>query len=256
MISNNNLNFSISEIQSQKKQIQSNFISNFLNSISSSQNKTKTVQKNNENFQKESNSDFLKIIFAPKIQPKKSNLIPSPLNLISDHKKSRKKKFLTRNKKIPIIKLEEKEFFSYNENENEKNFFSDDSNSNSNSNENSNENDFDFDYNEKIYLIDDLNIENYRKDMIKIKNNNLKKSIGSIDDTSCDSEQNKKIIMDGLQINNENNNKFDKNYKNKNYKNNNNNNFNNNNNNNNKITILSVLEKYKLKNINNKKYKL
>ena len=65
--------------------------------------------------------------------------------------------------------------------------------------------------------------EKYRKNLCK---NNIKNSIGSSDDTSCDSEQNKKIIMDGLQINIDNDN------------------------NNNKITILSILEKM---NFNKKK---
>jgi hypothetical protein len=251
MITNTNSNFHISEIQHQKKSTHQNFISNLLTSISSSQNKTNSAQNNNKNLQKESNFDFSKIIFAPKIQPKKTNLIPSPLNLNLHYKKRTKNFFLSRNKKIPLINLEEKEFFSYNKEENEKNefeFFSDDSIENFDENENN------FEYNEKnkkIYLMDDLNLENCRKDMIKIKNDNLKKSIGSIDDTSCDSEQNKKIIMDGLQINN---NKFDNNNNKKDYD--VNYSKNNNNNNNNKITILSVLEKYKLKNINNKKYKL
>ena len=126
--------------------------------------------------------------FVPKLLPKKSNIIPSPLILSSSNSKI-SKKFFTRNQKIPFISLEEKAKTSFNE---EDDYFNLSVISNSSSN--------DFNEDENVFK--------------KIKN-----SIGSNDDTSCDSEQNKKIIMDGLQINIDNDN------------------------NNNKITILSILEK-------------
>ena len=116
------------------------------------------------------------------------NIIPSPLILSSSNYKINKK-FFTRNQKIPFISLEEKAKTSFNE---EDDYFNLSVISNSSSN--------DFNEDENVFK--------------KIKN-----SIGSNDDTSCDSEQNKKIIMDGLQINIDNDI------------------------NNNKITILSILEK-------------
>ena len=208
----NDLNFLDTQIQTQKKTIESEFYSNLLISVSSTQTRSKNLPSNNfktnnnslkENFQKK---------FVPKLLPKKSNIIPSPLILSSSNYKNYNKKYFTRNQKIPLISLEEKAKTSFNEEyEEDCNNISIISNSSKNSFEFSNDDDCE-------------SFEKYRKNLCK---NNIKNSIGSSDDTSCDSEQNKKIIMEGLQINsNDNNNKFD-----------------NDNNNYGKITILSILEK-------------
>ena len=188
----NDLNFLDYQIQTEKKQNKNNFYSNLLISVSSSENHKNNTQTNTLKTNKNSFSEHKK--FVPKLLPKKSNIIPSPLILSSSNSKI-SKKFFTRNQKIPFISLEEKAKTSFNE---EDDYFNLSVISNSSSN--------DFNEDENVFK--------------KIKN-----SIGSNDDTSCDSEQNKKIIMDGLQINNKN---FE----------------------NNKITILSILEKM---NFNKKK---
>ena len=189
----NDLNFLESQIQPEKKPKKNNFYSNLLISVSSSENHKNNSQTNISKPNKKFISDQTK--FVPKLLPKKSNIIPSPLILSSSNYKI-SKKFFTRNQKIPFISLEEKAKTSFNE---EDDYFNLSVISNSSSN--------DFNEDENVFK--------------KIKN-----SIGSNDDTSCDSEQNKKIIMDGLQINIDNDN------------------------NNNKITILSILEKM---NFNKKK---
>ena len=188
----NDLNFLESQIQPEKKPKKNNFYSNLLISVSSSENHKNNSQTNNS---KPNKKKFIsnQTKFVPKLLPKKSNIIPSPLILSSSNSKINKK-FFTRNQKIPFISLEEKAKTSFNE---EDDYFNLSVISNSSSN--------DFNEDENVFK--------------KIKN-----SIGSNDDTSCDSEQNKKIIMDGLQINNKN---FE-----------------------NKITILSILEKM---NFNKKK---
>ena len=185
----NDLNFLESQIQPEKKPKKNNFYSNLLISVSSSENHKNNTQTNTLKSNKNSFSEHKK--FVPKLLPKKSNIIPSPLILSSSNSKINKK-FFTRNQKIPFISLEEKAKTSFNEEENNLSIISNSS---------------DFNEDENVFK--------------KIKN-----SIGSNDDTSCDSEQNKKIIMDGLQINIDNDN------------------------NNNKITILSILEKM---NFNKKK---
>ena len=159
----NDLNFLESQIQPEKKPKKNNFYSNLLISVSSSENHKNNSQTNTLKTNKNSFSEHKK--FVPKLLPKKSNIIPSPLILSS----SNYKKF-TRNQKIPFISLEEKAKTSFNEEENNLSIISNSS---------------DFNEDENVFK--------------KIKN-----SIGSNDDTSCDSEQNKKIIMDGLQINNKN----------------------------------------------------
>ena len=166
----NDLNFLDYQIQTEKKPKKNNFYSNLLISVSSSENhknntQTNTLKTNKNSFSENKN-------FVPKLLPKKSNIIPSPLILSSSNYK--KNKIFTRNQKIPFISLEEKAKTSFNE---EEDYFNLSIISNSSSN--------DFNEDENVFK--------------KIKN-----SIGSNDDTSCDSEQNKKIIMDGLQINNKN----------------------------------------------------
>ena len=162
----NDLNFLDYQIQTEKKQNKNNFYSNLLISVSSSENHTNNTQTNTLKSNKNSFSEHKK--FVPKLLPKKSNIIPSPLILSSSNYKKNKK--FTRNQKIPFISLEEKAKTSFNEEENNLSIISNSS---------------DFNEDENVFK--------------KIKN-----SIGSNDDTSCDSEQNKKIIMDGLQINNKN----------------------------------------------------
>jgi hypothetical protein len=167
----NDLNFLDYQIQTEKKPKKNNFYSNLLISVSSSENHKINSQTNSLKTIKNSFSEHKK--FVPKLLPKKSNIIPSPLILSSSNYKINKQ-FFTRNKKIPFISLEEKAKTSFNE---EEDYFNLSIISNSSSN--------DFNEDENVFK--------------KIKN-----SIGSNDDTSCDSEQNKKIIMDGLQINNKN----------------------------------------------------
>jgi len=162
----NDLNFLDYQIQTEKKQNKNNFYSNLLISVSSSENHKNNTQTNTLKSNKNSFSEHKK--FVPKLLPKKSNIIPSPLILSSSNYK--KNKIFTRNQKIPFISLEEKAKTSFNEEENNLSIISNSS---------------DFNEDENVFK--------------KIKN-----SIGSNDDTSCDSEQNKKIIMDGLQINNKN----------------------------------------------------
>jgi len=162
----NDLNFLDYQIQTEKKQNKNNFYSNLLISVSSSENHKNNTQTNTLKTNKNSFSEHKK--FVPKLLPKKSNIIPSPLILSSSNYKKNKK--FTRNQKIPFISLEEKAKTSFNEEENNLSIISNSS---------------DFNEDENVFK--------------KIKN-----SIGSNDDTSCDSEQNKKIIMDGLQINNKN----------------------------------------------------
>ena len=162
----NDLNFLDYQIQTEKKQNKNNFYSNLLISVSSSENHKNNSQTNTLKTNKNSFSEHKK--FVPKLLPKKSNIIPSPLILSSSNYK--KNKIFTRNQKIPFISLEEKAKTSFNEEENNLSIISNSS---------------DFNEDENVFK--------------KIKN-----SIGSNDDTSCDSEQNKKIIMDGLQINNKN----------------------------------------------------
>ena len=162
----NDLNFLDYQIQPEKKQNKNNFYSNLLISVSSSENHKNNTQTNTLKTNKNSFSEHKK--FVPKLLPKKSNIIPSPLILSSSNYKKNKK--FTRNQKIPFISLEEKAKTSFNEEENNLSIISNSS---------------DFNEDENVFK--------------KIKN-----SIGSNDDTSCDSEQNKKIIMDGLQINNKN----------------------------------------------------
>lgn len=162
----NDLNFLDYQIQTEKKQNKNNFYSNLLISVSSSENHKNNTQTNTLKTNKNSFSEHKK--FVPKLLPKKSNIIPSPLILSSSNYKINKK--FTRNQKIPFISLEEKAKTSFNEEENNLSIISNSS---------------DFNEDENVFK--------------KIKN-----SIGSNDDTSCDSEQNKKIIMDGLQINNKN----------------------------------------------------
>ena len=162
----NDLNFLESQIQPEKKPKKNNFYSNLLISVSSSENHKNNSQTNISKPNKKFISDQTK--FVPKLLPKKSNIIPSPLILSSSNYK--KNKIFTRNQKIPFISLEEKAKTSFNEEENNLSIISNSS---------------DFNEDENVFK--------------KIKN-----SIGSNDDTSCDSEQNKKIIMDGLQINNKN----------------------------------------------------
>jgi len=162
----NDLNFLDYQIQTEKKQNKNNFYSNLLISVSSSENHKNNTQTNTLKTNKNSFSEHKK--FVPKLLPKKSNIIPSPLILSSSNYK--KNKIFTRNQKIPFISLEEKAKTSFNEEENNLSIISNSS---------------DFNEDENVFK--------------KIKN-----SIGSNDDTSCDSEQNKKIIMDGLQINNKN----------------------------------------------------
>ena len=162
----NDLNFLDYQIQTEKKQNKNNFYSNLLISVSSSENHKNNTQTNTLKSNKNSFSEHKK--FVPKLLPKKSNIIPSPLILSSSNYKINKK--FTRNQKIPFISLEEKAKTSFNEEENNLSIISNSS---------------DFNEDENVFK--------------KIKN-----SIGSNDDTSCDSEQNKKIIMDGLQINNKN----------------------------------------------------
>ena len=162
----NDLNFLDYQIQTEKKQNKNNFYSNLLISVSSSENHKNNTQTNTLKSNKNSFSEHKK--FVPKLLPKKSNIIPSPLILSSSNYKKNKK--FTRNQKIPFISLEEKAKTSFNEEENNLSIISNSS---------------DFNEDENVFK--------------KIKN-----SIGSNDDTSCDSEQNKKIIMDGLQINNKN----------------------------------------------------
>lgn len=162
----NDLNFLDYQIQTEKKQNKNNFYSNLLISVSSSENHKNNTQTNTLKTNKNSFSEHKK--FVPKLLPKKSKIIPSPLILSSSNYK--KNKIFTRNQKIPFISLEEKAKTSFNEEENNLSIISNSS---------------DFNEDENVFK--------------KIKN-----SIGSNDDTSCDSEQNKKIIMDGLQINNKN----------------------------------------------------
>ena len=162
----NDLNFLDYQIQTEKKQNKNNFYSNLLISVSSSENHKNNTQTNSLKTNKNSFSEHKK--FVPKLLPKKSNIIPSPLILSSSNYKINK--IFTRNQKIPFISLEEKAKTSFNEEENNLSIISNSS---------------DFNEDENVFK--------------KIKN-----SIGSNDDTSCDSEQNKKIIMDGLQINNKN----------------------------------------------------
>ena len=162
----NDLNFLDYQIQPEKKQNKNNFYSNLLISVSSSENHKNNTQTNTLKSNKNSFSEHKK--FVPKLLPKKSNIIPSPLILSSSNYKINK--IFTRNQKIPFISLEEKAKTSFNEEENNLSIISNSS---------------DFNEDENVFK--------------KIKN-----SIGSNDDTSCDSEQNKKIIMDGLQINNQN----------------------------------------------------
>jgi len=162
----NDLNFLDYQIQTEKKQNKNNFYSNLLISVSSSENHKNNTQTNTLKSNKNSFSEHKK--FVPKLLPKKSNIIPSPLILSSSNYKINKK--FTRNQKIPFISLDEKAKTSFNEEENNLSIISNSS---------------DFNEDENVFK--------------KIKN-----SIGSNDDTSCDSEQNKKIIMDGLQINNKN----------------------------------------------------
>ena len=162
----NDLNFLDYQIQTEKKQNKNNFYSNLLISVSSSENHKNNTQTNTLKTNKNSFSEHKN--FVPKLLPKKSNIIPSPLILSSSNYKINKK--FTRNQKIPFISLEEKAKTSFNEEENNLSIISNSS---------------DFNEDENVFK--------------KIKN-----SIGSNDDTSCDSEQNKKIIMDGLQINNKN----------------------------------------------------
>jgi hypothetical protein len=162
----NDLNFLDYQIQTEKKPKKNNFYSNLLISVSSSENHKINSQSNSLKTNKNSFSEHKK--FVPKLLPKKSNIIPSPLILSSSNYKINK--IFTRNQKIPFISLEEKAKTSFNEEENNLSIISNSS---------------DFNEDENVFK--------------KIKN-----SIGSNDDTSCDSEQNKKIIMDGLQINNKN----------------------------------------------------
>ena len=162
----NDLNFLDYQIQTEKKQNKNNFYSNLLISVSSSENHKNNTQTNTLKSNKNSFSEHKK--FVPKLLPKKSNIIPSPLILSSSNYK--KNKIFTRNQKIPFISLEEKAKTSFNEEENNLSIISNSS---------------DFNEDENVFK--------------KIKN-----SIGSNDDTSCDSEQNKKIIINGLQINNKN----------------------------------------------------
>ena len=162
----NDLNFLDYQIQTEKKQNKNNFYSNLLITVSSSENHKNNTQTNTLKSNKNSFSEHKK--FVPKLLPKKSNIIPSPLILSSSNYKINK--IFTRNQKIPFISLEEKAKTSFNEEENNLSIISNSS---------------DFNEDENVFK--------------KIKN-----SIGSNDDTSCDSEQNKKIIMDGLQINNKN----------------------------------------------------
>ena len=162
----NDLNFLDYQIQTEKKQNKNNFYSNLLISVSSSENHKNNTQTNTLKSNKNSFSEHKK--FVPKLLPKKSNIIPSPLILSSSNYKINK--IFTRNQKIPFISLEEKAKTSFNEEESNLSIISNSS---------------DFNEDENVFK--------------KIKN-----SIGSNDDTSCDSEQNKKIIMDGLQISNKN----------------------------------------------------
>jgi hypothetical protein len=164
----NDLNFLDTQIQTQKKTIASEFYSNLLISVSSTQTRSKNLPSNNFKTNNNSLNENFQKKFVPKLLPKKSNIIPSPLILSSSNYKINKK--FTRNQKIPFISLEEKAKTSFNEEENNLSIISNSS---------------DFNEDENVFK--------------KIKN-----SIGSNDDTSCDSEQNKKIIMDGLQINNKN----------------------------------------------------
>ena len=227
----NDLNFLEPQIQTQKNTISSEFYSNLLISVSSTQTHSKNIPSNNFKTNNNSLSENYQKKFVPKLLPKKSNIIPSPLILSSSNYKNFNKNYFTRNQKIPLISLEEKAKTSFNEEDEED--YNDISNIS-----NSSKNSIDYSKDEEYE-----SFGKFRKNICKKTNINVKNSIGSNDDTSCDSEQNKKIIMEGLQINsNDSNNKFD-----------------NENNNYGKITILSILEKMNLKKIlkkNNNEIKL